>query len=213
MKQFLPLSTIVFAALAAPSRCMAQNVSGYGMIPEPFLFLLREPAVHDDLGLTRDQRNRLVEINHSFDGILLATRNMPPEKGQEKIAEVMTETREQVAKLFSGATAGSDSTNCLSAAGYFLCSDAPCFGAIAVDARTRRNEIEAIVKETLEKISELQTATYQGKEAHRKSQDAMPPPARKSKRHSRGAQRRPETAAVGLDWTLLRPHTFGQSVV
>ena len=36
----------------------------------------------------------------------------------------------------------------------------------------QKEEIGAIVRETLEEISELQTTTYQGKEAHQKSQDA-----------------------------------------
>ena len=98
MRRFFSLLMLGTLALPSPSRCLAQNVSGYAMIPEPFLFLLREPAVHDDLELTRDQRTRLTEVNHSFDGILLATRNMPPERGQEKVARVMSESREQVAQ-------------------------------------------------------------------------------------------------------------------
>ena len=101
MKQFLPLLITGAVVLAWPSQCTAQNVTGYGMMPDPFLFLLREPAVHDDLGLTREQRRRLVEINQSFDGTLLATRNMPSEKGQTEIVKVLTATRNQAATLLS----------------------------------------------------------------------------------------------------------------
>lgn len=81
MKPVLPLLMIGAVALASPLPCTAQNVTGYGTMSDPFLFLLREPAVHDDLGLTREQKRRLVEINRSFDGLLLASRNMPAEKG------------------------------------------------------------------------------------------------------------------------------------
>lgn len=37
----------------------------------------------------------------------------------------------------------------------------------------QEDEIEEIVKETREQVKELQSGTYQGKEAHRKSQDAI----------------------------------------
>ena len=63
------------------------------MMPDPLLFLLREPAVHDDLELSREQKFRLIDFNHSYDRVLLSTRNVAPEKNQAKVAEVMTATR------------------------------------------------------------------------------------------------------------------------
>ncbi len=101
MKRFQFCSLMLLAMLLFASRTPAQNVAGYGMISEPFLFLLREPAVHADLGLKAEQKQRLVEINESFDGILLAARNLPRVEGQKRIAEVMIQTREQVSQLFS----------------------------------------------------------------------------------------------------------------
>ena len=138
------------------SQASAQNVSGYGMIPEPFLFLLREPAVHADLGLSAEQKQRLVEINESFDGILLATRNMQPEEGQKRIAEVMTKTREQVSQLFS-----SEQQTRLRQIAYRLRGLSfvliPHVSEQLGLSDQQKHDIEAIVKATVERISEVQT--------------------------------------------------------
>ena len=69
MKRFLPQLTIAVSLALAPSS-VAQNVSGYGMMPDPFLFLVREPAVHEDLGLTREQIGRLTETNQRVKTVL-----------------------------------------------------------------------------------------------------------------------------------------------
>ena len=171
MRRVFSLLMLGTLALPSPSRCLAQNVSGYAMIPEPFLFLLREPAVHDDLQLTRDQRTRLTEVNHSFDGILLATRNMPPERGQEKVARVMSESREQVARLLSD-----QQQSRLRQIAYQLRGVSSVLAPHASEqlqlSEHQKEEIGAIMRETLEEIRELQTTTYQGKEAHRKAQNA-----------------------------------------
>ncbi len=172
MKQFLPLLIIGAGALASPLPCVAQNVTGYGTMADPFLFLVREPAVHDDLGLTPEQGRRLVEINHSFDGLLLATRNMPAEKGEAKIAEIMTATRNQAAKLLS-----TQQQERLRQIAYRLrgisCVLMPHAAEQLRLTSQQKAEIEAIVKETREQVNELQSGTYQGEEAHRKSQDAI----------------------------------------
>jgi hypothetical protein len=87
--------------LFVPSAAAAQNVSNYGAVPEPFLFLLREPAIHMELGLDDDQQARLRELNERHDGDLLATRNMSPEKGQPIVATVMSTCRREVADILS----------------------------------------------------------------------------------------------------------------
>ena len=51
--------------LGAFSQAQAQNVSGYESIPDPMLYLMREPAVHRELKLSDQQRERLVELNSS----------------------------------------------------------------------------------------------------------------------------------------------------
>ena len=172
MKQLLPLLVVCAVALAPTPRCTAQNVSGYGMMPNPFLFLLREPAVHDDLGLTQEERGRLIEINRSFDGELLATRNMPAEKSQERIVRVMAESEDQVAKLFSGQQQSRMRQIAYRLKGMPFVLDPQAAEQMKLTSR-QKTKIESIVTEAKEEISGLDSRTYQGKEAHQKSQKAI----------------------------------------
>lgn len=75
------------------SRGAAQNVTGYESIPNPYLLLLREPAVHADLSLAPGQREELQRVNDEVDGPLLALRNWPAEKADAKLAELTEQTR------------------------------------------------------------------------------------------------------------------------
>ncbi len=68
------------------SSALAQNVTNYASMPDPYLLLLREPAVLDELRLTREQRQAIDELNAALDGPLLASRNQPPEKQGEQVA-------------------------------------------------------------------------------------------------------------------------------
>ena len=171
MRLFLSLLLAGACAFAPTSRCEAQNVSGYDMMPNPLLLLLREPAVQDDLGLASEQKRRLIELNQSFDGDLLSTRNMPVEKRQEIVGRVMTQTQDQVAKLFSR-----KQQDRLRQIAYRLRGVSFVLAPEAADqlrlTSRQKTEIESIVEETREKVSELRSGTFQGKEAHQKSQDA-----------------------------------------
>ena len=100
MRNFLPIILSVVVSFAAQP-CCGQNVTGYAMIPDPFLFLLREPAVQEDLGLSDEQMQQLVALNEQFDGDLLASRNMPAKVRQETVTQVMEQSRERVAQIFS----------------------------------------------------------------------------------------------------------------
>ena len=100
MRNWLPIILSINAILTVQP-CCGQNVTGYGMIPEPFLFLLREPAVQEELGLSDEQTKQLVALNEKFDRDLLASRNMAVQSRQETVAKVMQESRERVAQIFS----------------------------------------------------------------------------------------------------------------
>jgi hypothetical protein len=81
------------------SRCSAQNVSGYDSIENPYLLLLREPAIHEELGLTRVQQLGLQKVNDEVDGPLMALRNWPAPKANEKFQELLQRTRDEVDTL------------------------------------------------------------------------------------------------------------------
>ena len=75
------------------SRAAAQNVTGYDSMPNPYLLLLREPAVHEDLSLNPRQRTELQELNDRIDGPLLALRNRPADEADQKITKLVQQTQ------------------------------------------------------------------------------------------------------------------------
>lgn len=78
----------------------AQQGIQYGLIPNPYLFLLREPAVWDDLELTSQQKEELLSVNARVDGRLLRMRNLPNEAADKLFAELLTETQRGVEPIF-----------------------------------------------------------------------------------------------------------------
>lgn len=164
---------IILLTLLMFTPCVSgQNVTGYGMMPDPFLFLLREPAVHQDLRLSATQKTRLVELNESFDGILLATRNASPEESREKTLDVMTKTREAVTKLFSRQQRERIRQISYRLRGLSFVLIPHAAEHLGLSSQ-QKEDIQAIVTETLEKISRVQSKTYQGAEAHQKSQETV----------------------------------------
>ncbi len=150
----------------------AQNVSGYGTMPDPTLFLLREPAVHAELGLSPDQLKRLVEFNESSDGMLLATRNMQPAEGQKLISEVLGYTRKHVSQLFSNEqqTRFRQIMYRLRGLPFVLIPEVATQLELSGQQKA---DIESAVKATLAKMKEAQTGTFQGKSAFEETQRAI----------------------------------------
>ena len=94
MCRTLIIAAAVAVAVAVTSaRSPAQNVTGYESMSNPYLLLLREPAVHEDLGLTDAQRESLERMNAEVDGSLLALRNWPAERANEKLTQLIEQTR------------------------------------------------------------------------------------------------------------------------
>ena len=168
----LRFGSILLLLCGLASEALAQNVTGYGMMPDPLLFLLREPAVHTDLGLTAIQKRRLVEVNESFDSVLLATRNTTREKAQEETLEVMRRTREEVEKLFTTQqkTRLRQISYRLRGLSFVLIPRASEELGLSPEQRDR---IQSVVSDTLEEVNSVQSKTYQGAEAHQKSQQIV----------------------------------------
>lgn len=91
---------ILWVAMLVTCRpALAQNVSGYDAIPNPYLLLLREPAVHQDLKLKSTQKQELLKLNAELDGELLAMRNWPAEKSDAKFSELVAQTRTRLESI------------------------------------------------------------------------------------------------------------------
>lgn len=83
---------LVFVALLAiwlgAGRSSQGQQNPHGVLPiagmaDPFLLLLHDPVVHDELKLTASQRVLLGKVCAGLDGDLWITRNQPPAQGDE----------------------------------------------------------------------------------------------------------------------------------
>ncbi len=143
----------------------AQNVTGYGSMDDPFLFLLREPAVHADLGLSDLQRRELVELNESLDATLLGSRaNKTPEEAQQMTREVLEKSRAAVAKLLTESQQQRIQQISYRIKGIsFVLLPEPA--ARLKLSQQQQEEIQAAVSEANEKVNEVSSNEYQGPEA------------------------------------------------
>jgi hypothetical protein len=85
------LRGLVLLCLATPGQ--AQPNVQYAQAREPFLFLVRESAVWDELKLTAGQRTSLESLNTRWDGALLASRNLPADKASDQFTQILTESK------------------------------------------------------------------------------------------------------------------------
>lgn len=90
---------VLAAVMAAAGSVDAQNVSDYESIPNPYLLLLREPAVIEQLALSASQRAKLQQLNDQIDEPLLQLRNQNTPAAAKQLAELNRKTQEQLATL------------------------------------------------------------------------------------------------------------------
>lgn len=147
----------------------AQNVTGYGSMPDPTLFLLREPAIHQALRLTDQQRRELIAFNDRYDGTLLSTRNKAADESQPKLSQVFKKTREHVVASFNAAQQQRLRQIMYRIRGisFVLLPSAKSKLELTDDQVAT---IEAAVKESMKKVSAAQSPTFQGKEAFEETQ-------------------------------------------
>ncbi len=91
------LATALLLSISAVS--VGQNVSGYGTMKNPHLFLVREPAVQADLELSDKQQRQLDAVNRSLDARLLAARNKADAAAQ--FDAITVESQQQLATILN----------------------------------------------------------------------------------------------------------------
>lgn len=164
------LKTLIYllGALVVPAVAPAQNVTNYNAIPEPFLFLLREPAVHDELELTDDQRARLRQLNERFDGDLLSTRNKRPEDGQRVVNNVMTASRQRVSSLLTPEQYNRLRQIRFRLRGISFVLDPDAAQTLAITDQ-QRERIEQIVQDRQQELTSLQQKVNNGESTESKA--------------------------------------------
>lgn len=58
-------------------------------VPNPYMFLIRDPLVHRELWLSDAQKKAITEVTDELDGSLWALRDLAPEQGGEKLQQLI----------------------------------------------------------------------------------------------------------------------------
>ena len=190
----------------------AQNVTGYDVMEEPLLFLLREPAVHRDLGLSDVQKKRLVQVNESLDSILLGSRNKKNAQAvQQDTRVVMQKSRAAVSEILSKQQQNRlrQITYRLRGMPFVLLPDAAEKLGLTSEQKTT---IKETVTETQSKISKVQTREYQGAKAYQEAQRTVSTARKREQEEILAAltdvQKRKIATLVGKNFD---PSTLGQA--
>ncbi len=146
------------------TRVEAQTVIAYSAMRDPYLLVLRELAVHDELHLSDSQRQSLQELNDRLDATFLALRNWPVEKRQEKIGELTAESKRYVATLLDAQQQRRLGQMSLQIRGIQSLLDTRVAERLGVSSGQVKR-IEDLIQQAGEKLKELHTRASAG-EAH-----------------------------------------------
>ncbi|MEO8498951.1 MAG: hypothetical protein ABI614_28135 [Planctomycetota bacterium] len=153
----LAIASLLLACL--PAR--GQQGIQYDSIPEPYLFLLRESPVWDDLKLTAKQLEELQTFNARIDGPLLALRTLPNAEADKVFAELLSDSQTEVGRLFSREQQQRFTQIRLRVRGIECLQDDKVASALKLDA-TKRDAISSIVKEARTGIADLREQLQAG---------------------------------------------------
>jgi hypothetical protein len=144
--------------------CAQPNVH-YDGVENPYLFLLREPAIYDELRLTDAQKKSLLAVNERFDGPLLALRIKPPDEARQELARIYDETQRETQQLLSASQQQRLSQILLRLRGAECLLNDKVASGLEMSA-AQRKQIESHVQEAGEALKKLaDRAQSEGKRA------------------------------------------------
>jgi hypothetical protein len=132
----------------------AQNLNSYQSIAEPYLFLLREPAIHEELKLTQRQLVALSAVNDALDGQLVAMQNLPADKQRETMTTLIAESQQRVDTIFDAGQRQRISQIMLQIRGIRSVVSPKVAKRLALSA-DQVNRIEKKLKETQEETNKI----------------------------------------------------------
>ncbi len=150
-----------FLATLVVSQADAQNVTGYENFPNPYLLLIREPAVQDDLKLSSEQHSSLQRVNDSVDGRFLSMRNKSGDVAGKIFTEVMEATTSGLSDVLSSAqqTRIQQIRRQVRGVSSVLLNDVKSDLALTDD---QAREIQDIIKSAQGEVAELKKQFQQG---------------------------------------------------
>jgi hypothetical protein len=154
------LALLLAVWVNSPTR--GQTGIQYDTIPNPYLLLLREPSVWDDLKLKGNQRQELQTLNARIDAPLLALRNLPPTQADQKFMELVADTQAAVGRIFSVEQQQRFTQIRLRVRGIECLQDEKTAAALQLGV-PQRDAIGRIVKESRSGIATLREQLQAGK--------------------------------------------------
>lgn len=150
------------AAWLTPQTSFAQQFNLYEGAGNPFLLLLREPAVWDELKLSGKQRDDLRTLNARIDGPLLAMRNWPAEAADKKFRELLAETESGIADILTREQRQRVRQIQLRVRGIECVGDEAVAQALKLDEK-QLDAVRKVIRETQQAIAELRKQMQAGK--------------------------------------------------
>jgi peroxiredoxin len=100
---FLIAVSIVCGSSVAIAQSNADGQLPVTQYEEPYLLLIRDPIVHQDLKLTGEQQRAIDAWNDEISAPLMATRNKPTDEGLKIARELIVKSRQHLATVLSEA--------------------------------------------------------------------------------------------------------------
>ena len=164
------LLLLVFIPVSATAT-LAQNIGDYRAISNPYLFLLREPEVADDLGLDYRQRVHLQKLNDRIDSPLLASRNKPKEQAQQTLEKLLTDTRQGVEQILTEQQQRRVSQLMLRARGLDALTTSKVGEALEL-SKDQQSQIKSALTDSQKAIASLQKKLQAGEPRERLEREA-----------------------------------------
>jgi len=161
--RFVFLGTMAAVAVAVvASAAEAQQSNPYDGVGNPYLLILREPAVWDDLKLTSNQRGDLTQLNARIDGPLLAMRNWSQEAANKKFVELLGETESAASTILTRDQQQRVRQIMLRVRGIECVTDDKVAETLQISSK-QRESIQEIIKETRATVADLRAQAKAGK--------------------------------------------------
>lgn len=101
LSRLVPFALVVLLSAPAAAQSNPHGQLHLASFPEPYLLLIRDPLVHDELDLDEEQRRQVRELNDSLDPDLWSMRNQTAEHVQETVRDATATARARLAELLT----------------------------------------------------------------------------------------------------------------
>ncbi len=155
------VAAIVFVSTNVQAQ-QANRAQQVRAMANPYLFLIRDPAVHKELSVTQTQKLAIALITDELDQPLLAMRNRSAQEAGKTFDRLFETAKTKMNRVLHASQRRRLDQIILQVQGTKALLQADIADALKLD-EDQRKQIGDVVKETRSKISELQKQAQAGK--------------------------------------------------